>query len=145
MLPSIYVEATMDAVELIKQDHRHIQKLVARFLETESDLSQEDLYQQIQAGLNAHADMEEQIFYPVIKPFAPDAVQEAIEDHVEVKELLDDLLGSDLNEEEFEAEFRELMEDVRYHIEQEESPGGLLDLARRNLDPQKLEEMGEQI
>src|SRR4051812_43853344 len=124
----------MDAVELIKGDHRHIEKLFAKFYETEMEGTQEDLYQQIQTGLNAHAEMEERVLYPAVRQFAEEEVEEALQEHAQVKQTLMDLLDADLNEENFEMRFNQLVEDVRHHVEEEESPNGILELARQNLD-----------
>lgn len=135
----------MDAIELIKEDHRHIEKLFARFLETEAEDTEEDLYQEIQTALNAHAEMEERAFYPEVRPFAESQVEEALEEHAEVKEVLARLLDADVEEEQFETEFTRLMDDVRHHVEEEESPGGLLEIARQRLDEGTLRKIGNQI
>src|SRR5215467_10961695 len=105
----------MDAIELIKEDHQRIEELFHDFFETESETAQEDIFQLIETGLTAHSEMEEQVFYPAMEEFAPDKVEEAVREHAEVKELLADLLGADLNEETFESMFQKLMDDVRKH------------------------------
>ena len=135
----------MDAIEFIKQDHRRIEELFAKFLQTEPEGTEEDLYQQIQTALNAHAEMEERAFYPAVKPFAKEQVEEALKEHAQVKEVLARLLDADVDEEEFEEEFSQLMEDVRHHVEQEEAPGGLLEIARLQLNPSTLQSMGSEI
>jgi len=135
----------MDAVELIKQDHRRIEDLFATFLEAEGEMTQEDLYQQIQTGLNAHAEMEERVLYPAVKQFAEEQVAESLREHAEVKEMLAKLLDADLNEEEFETQFTKLMEDVRHHVEEEESPKGILEIARQNLDEDALSKMAKDL
>jgi hemerythrin superfamily protein len=131
----------MDAVELIKQDHERIEKLFGRFLETESETSQEDLYQEIQTGLALHAEMEERVLYPAMKPFAAAPVEKAIQHHIEVKEILAKLLDPDLDEQTCEYCITQLMEDVRRHIREEEAPDGILAAARQHLDADTLVEM----
>lgn len=131
----------MDAIDFIKQDHRRIEDLFGKFLETESDTTQEQLYQDIQTGLNAHAGMEESILYRELQPFAEDKVRQAIEEHAEIKRILTELLDVDLNEDDFETRFNQLMEDVNRHFEEEQSPGGILELAREHFDDRKLSEM----
>jgi hemerythrin superfamily protein len=135
----------MNAVELIKQDHREVEKLLAHFLETDSENTQEDLYQRIQAALTAHAEMEERVFYPVVKQFAPEQVEEALREHAEVKQTLAELLDADLNEEDFETRFLKLMDEVKHHVEEEESPKGILAVAQQNLDEESLSELSRQI
>src|SRR6516225_9207096 len=106
----------MDAIELIKQDHVHIEHSFQNFLETESGMTQEELFQEIETGLTAHSEMEEQVFYPALKELAPDKVAEALKEHAEVKRLLAALLDEDLNEETFESKFQKLINDVRQHV-----------------------------
>src|ERR1051325_10624469 len=138
-------EQSMDAVEFIKQDHRRIEELFGKFLEKEEDMTQEDLYQEIQAVLNAHAEMEERVLYPAVKPFAKEQVEEAIAQHAEVKKLLAELLDTDLNEEEFEKQMTEVMDDVHEPDQEEQSPTGVLALARERLDETTLMRMADEI
>lgn len=149
-LPSIGEEnrigrQLMDAVDLIKQDHRRIERMLDRFLETESEMTQEDLSQEIQTGLTIHAEIEERVLYPAVRHFARKQVNEAVKKDAEVREILMDLLDADLNEQTLEERFTQLMEDVRNHIKEQEAQGGLLDLARRHLDADTLVEMAARI
>ena len=149
-LPSIGEEnrigrQLMDAVDLIKQDHRRIERMLDRFLETESEMTQEDLSQEIQTGLTIHAEIEERVLYPAVRHFARKQVNEAVKKDAEVREILMDLLDADLNEQTLEERFTQLMEDVRNHIKEQEAQGGLLELARRHLDADTLVEMAARI
>jgi hemerythrin superfamily protein len=135
----------MDAVDLIKQDHQEIDELFLKFVGTESDPIREDLFQQIQTRLNAHADMEERVLYPAVEAFASDQVEEALTEHRQVKQILAELLAVDVNEESFDSRFTELMDDVRRHVEEEESSSGILDVARQRLDAKKLVQMAAEL
>ena len=48
-------------------------------------------------------------------------VQEAIEEHQTVKQLISELKGMQEANEEFESQFSQLMENVQHHVEEEES------------------------
>ena len=135
----------MDAIELIKQDHREVDELFTQFLSAESDLTLEELFQQIETALTAHTEMEEKVLYPAVKKFAPEKVQEALHEHSQVKELLTDLLSIDIDDEEFESRFNRLVEDVRHHVEEEESPEGILEVARQHLNHQELARLGAEL
>ena len=135
----------MDAIELIKQDHREVDELFTQFLSAESDLTLEDLFQQIETALTAHTEMEEKVLYPAVKKFAPEKVQEALHEHSQVKELLTDLLGIDIDDEEFESQFNRLVEDVRHHVKEEESPEGILEVARQHMNHQELARLGVEL
>jgi hemerythrin superfamily protein len=102
----------MNAVEFIKQDHRQIEELFGSFLDAESESTQEEVFQQIETGLTAHSDMEEQVFYPALQGVAPDEVKEALEEHAEVKQMLADLLDADVNDEDFDSRFQKLMRSI---------------------------------
>jgi hemerythrin superfamily protein len=135
----------MNVIEFIKQDHRRIEELFENFLDAESDMTQEDLFQEIETGLSAHSEMEEQVLYPALKDIAPDKVHEALKDHAEVKELLADLLDADLGENDFESSFQKLVQDVRQHVKEEEAPGGVLELAAESLSAEQLYKMTDEM
>lgn len=135
----------MDAIELIKQDHREVDELFTQFLSAESDLTLEDLFQRIETALTVHTEMEEKVLYPAVKKFAPEKVQEALHEHSQVRELLTDLLGIDIDDEEFETQFNRMVEDVRHHVEEEESPEGILEVARQHLNHQELARLGVEL
>jgi hemerythrin-like domain-containing protein len=48
-------------------------------------------------------------------------VQEAIEEHQTVKQLISELKGMDETDEEFESQFSQLVENVQHHVEEEEN------------------------
>src|SRR5262245_29204762 len=109
-------ESAMNPIDIIKDDHRRIEQLFAKFLETNSEVTQETLLQEIETGLNTHTEMEERVLYPALRPYAPEKVDVAIDEHTQVQELLLELLESDLDEDGFESRFNRLVEDVRNHV-----------------------------
>jgi hemerythrin superfamily protein len=135
----------MNAVEFIKQDHRQIEELFRSFLDAESESTQEEVFQQIETGLTAHSDMEEQVFYPALQGVAPDEVKEALEEHAEVKQMLADLLDADVNDEDFDSRFQKLMDEVNHHVQEEESSGGILEIATEHLDDDRLSQMADEM
>ncbi len=135
----------MNPVDIIKEDHRRIEELFAKFLETDSEVTQETLFEDIEASLNTHAAMEERVLYPALRQFAPEKVDVAIDEHAQVNDLLLELLESDLNEDAFESRFNRLVEDVRHHVEEEESPNGLLALAQQHFSTEQLNAMARDL
>jgi len=135
----------MNAVEFIKQDHRQIEELFRSFLDAESESTQEEVFQQIETGLTAHSDMEEQVFYPALQGVAPDEVKEALEEHAEVKQMLADLLDADVNDEDFDSRFQKLMDEVNHHVQEEESSDGILEIATEHLDDDRLSQMADEM
>ncbi len=135
----------MNAIEFIKEDHRRIEEFFQNFLDAESEMTQEDLFQEIETGLSAHSEMEEEALYPALKEIAPDKVDEALKEHAEVKQMLADLLDADLSDEKFESKFQKLVADVRHHVKEEEAPGGILELATESLDAEQLSKIGKEM
>ena len=131
----------MNAIEFIKKDHRRIEELFENFLAAEAEMTQEDLFQEIETGLSAHSEMEEEVFYPALKGISPDKIDEALKEHAQVKELLADLPAADLSEEGFESRFQRLVKDVRHHVKEEEAHGGVLEIAAESLGADQLNEM----
>lgn len=136
----------MNPIDLLMQDHRKVEKLFSEFLASEAaDGRQEDLFQEIQTELLVHAEVEEQAFYPALKNEVPDQVEQAIEDHLAVKQILAELLDADFEDEIFETRFMQLMEDVQNHVKEEEGPGGIMEIARERLDSEALANLGREI
>ena len=74
--------------------------------------------------LSVHAAIEEQVFYPVARATVPDTEDialESLEEHHIVKWLLSELDDLDPAHERFDAKVTVLMENVRHHVEEEES------------------------
>ena len=114
----------MDAITLLKQDHRTVEALFARYeggLDTEEKRAVVD---EIIRELSIHAAIEEQFLYPAMReafPKGEDMAEEGIDEHGEVKETLSDLDGMDPSEPGFDPKVRSLIGDVRHHVEEEEN------------------------
>lgn len=64
--PSTKKKST-DAIEMLKEDHRTVEKLFKEFLEAEGK-HQQQIAQQIFHELEVHSTLEEEIFYPALQP-----------------------------------------------------------------------------
>ena len=137
----------MNAIDLLKKDHRQVQQLFSEFMSADDEDfgRREDLFQQIDTALITHSDAEEQFFYPAIEKHAPDLVKEAMNEHQEVKQLLAEMLDIEVDDEEFDTHMNTLVEKVQGHVQEEEAPGGVLEIARQRLDQAELDEMGRRI
>ena len=136
----------MDAVTLIKNDHQTVEQLFARLEGSVSDEEKVELMRDVIRELSIHASIEEQFLYPAVKRAVPDGeslVDEGIDEHQEVKEVLSDLDGMAADDPEFDAKARSLMQDVRHHVEEEE--GEILPKLASAMQPQELLELGERM
>jgi hemerythrin superfamily protein len=112
-----------NATQMIRQDHRKVEGLFKKFEQTKGAQAKRRLAENAMAELEVHAALEEEIFYPAVKKEVDDGsmVQEAIEEHQTVKQLISELKGMDETDEEFESQFSQLVENVQHHVEEEEN------------------------
>ena len=137
----------MNAIDLIKDDHREVERLFAEFLASEdAELDQrEEIFQQIEKELLLHTDIEEKIFYPAVEDFALDKIQKSEEEHAQVKQILADMLELEIDDDAFEKKLTSLRENVQHHVQEEEAPDGVLEVARQNMDEAKLQQLARQM
>jgi hemerythrin superfamily protein len=116
----------MDAIVLLKDDHKAVEKLFKQFEKGRQDATTAEkrkLVDRMLEELTTHAYIEETIFYPAARAAAPDNtdhVLESVEEHHLVAWLLAELRGLDPADETFDAKVTVLIENVRHHVEEEE-------------------------
>ncbi|HEX5369913.1 MAG TPA: hemerythrin domain-containing protein [Dehalococcoidia bacterium] len=113
-------KANPGAVELLKEDHRKVEDLFKKFEKVKSESEKEEIADQIDLELRVHSMIEEEILYPALRDIESEIVAESFEEHGVVEELLDELATMDLDEEQFEAKFKVMQENVEHHVEEEE-------------------------
>jgi len=126
---------------MIRADHTHV---LATFHQYEIDTSpgtKRALVNTICAGLEIHAQLEEEIFYPAMREVAGDAgvVGKSVPEHDEMRRLIARLREIEPDDPGFDATVMELMRDVMHHVADEETI--LLPDAERVL-ADRLEELG---
>ncbi|HEY0521489.1 MAG TPA: hemerythrin domain-containing protein [Ilumatobacteraceae bacterium] len=115
----------MDAITLLRDDHKTVEQLFKRFEKAGDDANQEkrQIVDMIIEELSVHAAIEEQLFYPVARATVPDAEDitlESLEEHHIVKWLLSELKDMEPTHERFQAKVTVLMENVRHHVREEQ-------------------------
>jgi hemerythrin superfamily protein len=123
---------TMDAVQLLKNDHREVEKLFKQF-ERASSERQEEIARQICAALRAHTAIEEEIFYPAFLEATDekDLHHEAEIEHEGAKHLIEEIESAGASDDYFEARVSVLKEMIAHHVEEEERRGGMLSKAAK--------------
>ena len=116
----------MDAITLLKDDHRSLERLFKRFEQAgdRAFVEKRALVDRIIEELSRHAAIEEQLFYPVARATVPgtdDIALESLEEHHIVKWVLSELERMDPTDERFDAKVTVLIENVRHHVEEEET------------------------
>ena len=130
----------MDAINLLKTDHRQVDKLFEQL--ENGDGNRERLFTELATELTVHAEIEEQLFYPAVKDAEPtrDLVLESYEEHKQMKLVLSDLARADKKTPEWKAGLKVLMEDVQHHVGEEEKE--LFPKVSKLLSKPQLEELG---
>ncbi len=135
----------MNAIQLVKQDHRTVKQLFKQFEKADKASKPAELtriVREVTKELSVHAAIEEQILYPTLrrKQGAEDAVLEALEEHHLVKLTLLELEDMSPKDERYSAKMTVLMENVKHHIEEEE--GELLPQLQQAFAPAELRDLG---
>ncbi len=138
---------TINAVALIKQDHRAVEKLYREY-KAGAEKSEERgvLAEKICTSLDMHAKMEEKHFYPALQKEVKGKdellIVEAYAEHLGMKALLKTVKAMP------EGRIREgtlkaLMEAVKHHVKEEEEE--MLPQAQKVLGEEKLEALGKKM
>lgn len=133
----------MDVIQLLTNDHREVDELFRRVNLSSKDESIEELTKQIVHELSVHAAVEEQFVYPLLRMKVEggrELADEAIEEHQQAKRLLADLEKLDAGSAEHGRTMEQLIEDVRHHVEEEESE--VFPRLRESLDEKARERLG---
>lgn len=134
----------MNAFTLLKSDHEKVAVILDKIEgTTERALkTREELFTQLKTELDIHAEIEEKIFYPVLKKAeeSRDITLEAFEEHRLVKQLLGELEAEAKDDEKWTAKFTVLKENIEHHVEEEE--GEMFKKARKVLSEEEIEELG---
>ena len=136
----------MDAITFLKNDHDTVEQLFKRFEKAgdRAHVQKRQIVDRIIEELSVHAAIEEQVFYPVARAAVPgteDIALESLEEHHIVKWLLSELVDMDPAHERFDAKVTVLIENVRHHVEEEESD--FFPKVRKQLGRNELADLGE--
>ena len=114
--------AKMDAVALLKADHRKVEELFESFEKAHDADRKEKLVKQICTELVIHAQIEEEIFYPAVREAIEetDLLDEAEVEHASAKDLIAQLSTMAPGDELYDAKVTVLGEYVNHHISEEQ-------------------------
>lgn len=115
---------TMDAIALLKADHRAVEDLFEKFEKTRSDEKKKALAEQICNALIIHAIIEEEIFYPAVRgAVEDDMMDEAYVEHDGAKVMIAEILMGKPGDDFYDAKVKVLSEEIKHHVKEEEKPG----------------------
>jgi hemerythrin superfamily protein len=114
-------EKRLDAIALLKADHRNVEDLFAEFKAAKGAAKKQALVEKICAELSGHTAIEEEIFYPACRGKVEDGLlNEGYVEHDSGKVLIAELLASAPNEEFYDAKVKVLSEQIEHHVHEEE-------------------------
>lgn len=134
----------LDAITLLKNDHRAVEKLFADYEKAGNRARKGTIIRQVAQMLKIHAELEEAIYYPAVRheADADDDLDEAQVEHDTLKLLIADLERG-THPEFRDAKVKVLSEYVKHHVEEEEAEDGILEQGRKaGLD---LKQLGEEM
>lgn len=138
----------MEATNFLKHQHREVEALFKKAIETKEPTERLNAFKQIDRNLRLHSVIEEEIFYPEVKRRAEKSEQrlevaEAYEEHGLVKITIEGLEKLDPSTEQYQAKLVVLRDLVQHHVDEEE--GEMFKLAHHLFDKAELEEMGSRL
>lgn len=111
----------MNAIVMLELQHREVEELFDELESVRSPEARLAVFVEIADALAIHAAIEEKHFYPAVnKRPTMDILLESVEEHLEIKRLIADLLTMDARHEDFDAKLQILRDDVAHHVREEE-------------------------
>jgi hypothetical protein len=133
----------MNATRLLIDQHKEVMDLFEEYREAEDAIEKRALFVKVADALSAHATIEEKLFYPAVYVGEmKDLLEEAVQEHLEAKRIIADLLDAEWSVE-FDARMKELEEAIREHKTEEEDE--LFPKVRKNFTRAELETLGNEM
>jgi hemerythrin superfamily protein len=112
----------MDAIRLLKADHREVESCFEQFDELGDEKEKQNLADKICLTLTVHAQIEEEIFYPAVRAEIDDndLLDEAEVEHASAKQLIAEIESMKAGDALFDAKVKVLGEYVHHHVGEEE-------------------------
>ena len=136
----------MNALKLLIADHKEVE-LLFQEAEAASRAKKRTLFFEIKSSLEAHAWVEETIFYPTLQSTGDkkliELTSEAIQEHIGMKCFLGELAAVSTDGSKFEPLLIKLIQDVRHHVKEEE--GEMFPAVQKRFSPEGLDELGRRM
>jgi len=112
---------TLDAIALLKADHRKVEGLFAKFEKAKDGRMKKSLAEQICKELTIHAMIEEEIFYPACAAEVEEDLRlEAYVEHDGAKVLIAEIEAGGPDDDFYDAKVKVLSEQIEHHVKEEE-------------------------
>ena len=116
---------SLDAIALLKADHRKVEDLFAKYEKANSNDRKKAIAEQVCLELTVHSKIEEDIFYPACKgEIDHELWHEAFVEHDGAKVLINEIEASQPGDEFYDAKMKVLSELIKHHVKEEEKKQG---------------------
>jgi hemerythrin superfamily protein len=131
--------------DMIRFDHSHVMVTFHQYTKDKRPSVKKALAETICDALEIHATLEEEIFYPVMRPRAADqkVMEKSEPEHMELRRIFDELRATDPRDSRHDEVMFVLMRDVQHHVADEETV--LLPEAEQTLSKERLSELGSEM
>lgn len=112
-----------NAADMVRADHTRVIALFHRYRTADDWARKQALVDTVCSGLEVHAQLEEEIFYPALRAAAVDAgvLEKSVPEHDEMKRLIGRLRELHPSDPAYDECFMELIRDVMRHAADEET------------------------
>ena len=127
-------QGNVNAVSLLKADHRKVEQIFSSFEKSEDDDEKQKLARQVCTELIIHTKLEEELFYPACreKQVEDDMLDEAQVEHDGAKVLIADILQCSPGDDYYDAKVKTLSEYIKHHVgEEEQARSGIFAKAQK--------------
>jgi hemerythrin superfamily protein len=131
--------------DMIRFDHSHVMVTFHQYTRDKRPSVKKALAETICDALEIHATLEEEIFYPVMRPKAHDqrVMEKSEPEHDEMRSVIAEIRRTDPKSPRYDDLVFELMRDVVHHVADEETV--LLPEAEQTMTKDRLSELGAQM
>ncbi|MDP1873849.1 hemerythrin domain-containing protein [Phenylobacterium sp.] len=125
--------AKIDAIKLLKDDHREVEDLFEQFEKATAKDRKAKIVAKICTELTVHSLIEEEIFYPTFRgKIEDDILDEGYVEHDGAKVLIAELMAGSPDDPFYDAKVSVLSEEIEHHVKEEERPSeGMFAQCRR--------------
>jgi len=129
----------MNAIDLLKQQHKKTKAALAKAAEAKLDAKES---KKAADELVAHMVIEEHIFYPRVRELMKDLIGESFEEHTVARFALARCLMA-RGDDQIKARFTVLKELIEHHVDEEEEE--MFPKVQKAIDKDELERLGERM
>jgi len=134
----------MNAIDLLKQQHREVEQLFAKLEKTDDVSARSELFRELASNLVGHDGIEREIFYPACeeKMGLSDQLGEALVEHGVIEFSLYEC-DQALKDDDFKFKVTVLKELVQHHVKEEEQE--FFPQVQKAFDAEELEDLAEEL